>query len=627
VPQFGTRIACFKYEGIMEKKIFSLAILVATSLMVAPAMVGAAYYVVGDFNGWILPGNAMTDLGSGIWQLILSQISVGRHEFKVTVGDWSQIWPGSGNSWFYTDDGNITITFNATDIEDGWRGNWGRIGINVDPGAWTAVGGWQGWNNANPATAMTPLGSGVYYYQQVLAPNWYQWRAVVTGTWDAIGDDFRSITANSTEFEITASKPLARFWVDAIHGVIKVEAAELPPTLAKAFGASNILLHGMTSLTFTITNPATNTVALTGVAFTDNLPAGLVVANPSGLSSTCGGSATAVAESSSVSLSGATLPVNTSCTLSVNVTGTTAGMKNNTTEAVTSTNRGTGNTATASVNVQSLYVVGDFNVWNLPGNAMTDLGNGIWQLNLSQISVGRHEFKVTVGDWSQIWPGSGNSWLYTDDGNITITFNTNDIQDGWRGNWGRIGLNVDPGAWTAVGSWQGWNNANPATAMTPLGSGLYYYQQVLAPNWYQWRAVVSGTWDAIGDDFRGITPTSTEFEITASKPLARFWVDAIHGVIKVQATGIIYVAQDGLCGGKIPCVKSIQTAIDSAEAFTAIYVAQETYNENVISDNPNVITLQGGWDSSFTNCLSTTTINGSMTISDGTLIVGNIILQ
>jgi len=37
---------------------------------------------------------------------------------------------------------------------------------------------------------MTPLGGGVYYHQQVLAPGWYEWRAVVTGTWDAIGDDF-----------------------------------------------------------------------------------------------------------------------------------------------------------------------------------------------------------------------------------------------------------------------------------------------------------------------------------------------------------------------------------------------------------------------------------------------------
>lgn len=206
-------------------------LIVATLLALAATPAFGAYYVAGDFNGWNAAGNIMTDMGGGIWQTTLSGVG-GRHEFKVTIGDWSQNWPGSGNSWFFGDgSGNVTLTFNANDIQDGWRGNWGRMGTSTDPGTWTAVGDWQGWNNANPATAMAPQGGGIYKTQATLAPGWYQWKAVVTGSWDAIGDDFRSVNANTTWFEVTAEKPTAVFWVDALNGIIKVETVPEPATL------------------------------------------------------------------------------------------------------------------------------------------------------------------------------------------------------------------------------------------------------------------------------------------------------------------------------------------------------------------------------------------------------------
>ncbi|NVN97713.1 MAG: hypothetical protein HXX17_00180, partial [Geobacteraceae bacterium] len=124
-----------------------------------------------------------------------------------------------------------------------------------------------------------------------------------------------------------------------------------PPSIAKAFGAATIPLNSTTSLTFTITNPAANTIAQTGVAFSDTLPSGLVVATPNGLSSSCGGTATAVAGSGSISLSGGTIAANSSCTVTVNVTGIATGTNNNTSGNVSSTNGGTGNRASASITV------------------------------------------------------------------------------------------------------------------------------------------------------------------------------------------------------------------------------------------------------------------------------------
>jgi hypothetical protein len=124
-----------------------------------------------------------------------------------------------------------------------------------------------------------------------------------------------------------------------------------PPTISKAFGAAGILLNGSASLSFTVTNPAANSIPLTGLAFTDNLPAGLTVATPNGLSGSCGGGTiTATAGAGSVSLTGATLAADSSCTFSVNVTGTTVGIKNNSVQ-ITSTETGVGNTANSSITV------------------------------------------------------------------------------------------------------------------------------------------------------------------------------------------------------------------------------------------------------------------------------------
>ncbi|MGH9126076.1 MAG: beta strand repeat-containing protein, partial [Acidimicrobiales bacterium] len=123
-----------------------------------------------------------------------------------------------------------------------------------------------------------------------------------------------------------------------------------PPSISKSFGAATIPLGGSTSLSFTVTNPAGNGTQ-GGNAFTDTLPSGLVVSIPNGESGTCGGGTiTATAGSSSVSLSGASLADGATCTISVNVTGTTAGVQNNSV-TVSSTNGGTGNTAMASVTV------------------------------------------------------------------------------------------------------------------------------------------------------------------------------------------------------------------------------------------------------------------------------------
>jgi CSLREA domain-containing protein len=131
-----------------------------------------------------------------------------------------------------------------------------------------------------------------------------------------------------------------------------------PPSISKSFGAATLLLNGTTALTLTVTNHPSNTVALTGVGFIDNLPAGLVVATPNGLNNTCGGTTSAIAASGTISLSGGNIAVGNTCVVRVDVTGTSFGVKNNTTGSVTSANGGTGNTASASITVTDAPITG-----------------------------------------------------------------------------------------------------------------------------------------------------------------------------------------------------------------------------------------------------------------------------
>ncbi len=125
-----------------------------------------------------------------------------------------------------------------------------------------------------------------------------------------------------------------------------------PPAIAKSFAVSSIYTGASTTMTITAQNPNQSS-SLSGIGFTDVLTGGLVVATPNGLNGDCGGgSISAVAGSSLVSLSGASLAGGASCSFSVDVTGTTAGIKDNITSAVTSTEGGNGNAASASLEVK-----------------------------------------------------------------------------------------------------------------------------------------------------------------------------------------------------------------------------------------------------------------------------------
>ena len=107
------------------------------------------------------------------------------------------------------------------------------------------------------------------------------------------------------------------------------------PTGSKNFSPSPAIAGDPTTLTITLTNPNAG-AAIPLTTFTDNLPLGMVVADPASDSTTCsGGTVTAVPGADSITLTGGVIPVkvggtNGTCTITAKVVVANPGSVTNT---------------------------------------------------------------------------------------------------------------------------------------------------------------------------------------------------------------------------------------------------------------------------------------------------------
>ncbi|MGQ9837129.1 MAG: DUF7933 domain-containing protein [Cyanobacteriota bacterium] len=105
---------------------------------------------------------------------------------------------------------------------------------------------------------------------------------------------------------------------NAIPSIVPVPTAAPAPEFTeftKAFLPNPVTVNTPTTLEFQISNP--NSVNLTGLAFTDTLPSGLVVASPLNFTNGCGGVLTA--GQNVISLTNGTLGAGQACTINVDV--------------------------------------------------------------------------------------------------------------------------------------------------------------------------------------------------------------------------------------------------------------------------------------------------------------------
>jgi len=215
------------------------------AMMAMPAMAGTITtpHAAGDFNGWSASADPMTEtfVGSDIWTRSITGLTPGaRYEYKIADLNWSpNSIPLPGNSWLFADGaGNIDLTYDGNTYADTWSPTFDRFGQSTDGGAWTAVGSFQSqigggdWDNANVNTAMAPQGGGIYALTAVLTPGTYDWKAVVTGSWDAISWDCRSVNSANWSFTTDAVLDTVTFEVNGLDGTARVTVTPEPSTLA-----------------------------------------------------------------------------------------------------------------------------------------------------------------------------------------------------------------------------------------------------------------------------------------------------------------------------------------------------------------------------------------------------------
>ena len=177
----------------------------------------------------------------------------------------------------------------------------------------------------------------------------------------------------------------------AAQATLSVPTLE-PMAGTKVFVPAN--LHGNgppATVTITLGNP--NPVPLTGVAFTDPLPATVVVATPANAATSCGaGVVTAAPGTGTVSLANGSFGPNSSCTVTFNViasppTSFVDATRTNTIAGVTSTQGATAPTFSATVRVQTgAQVTKAFSPATIANGGLTTLTLTIQNLNASPLT-------------------------------------------------------------------------------------------------------------------------------------------------------------------------------------------------------------------------------------------------
>jgi hypothetical protein len=222
---------------------------------------------------------------------------------------------------------------------------------------------------------------------------------------------------------------------------------------------------------------------------------------------------------------------------------------------------------------------------------------GLMLQELENGAIGGHYGGIQDVFYKTKWPGHNVIWGSIS-GQVVRDSDGTGIQNAW--------INVYTRSWNYLTTV--WTNSHGNYTVGELPAGSYYLQA-----WH--------------DKYIGEYYNSAPTQGAATSVGVAQGNDTPDINFSLSQYDSIYVSKESSCSGHSLCFQNIQNGIASASVPTEVKITQETYNENIILDLDQVITLQGGWDTSFTSCSSYTTIHGSITITNGTMIIENIILQ
>lgn len=158
------------------------------------------------------------------------------------------------------------------------------------------------------------------------------------GSWTFSGGQLAPLSSCTVSVRVTSvvtpnsTNTIPAGGVTTANGATNASAAAATLTVipyvavSKGFNPSQIVPGVISQLTINVAN--SNSFDLTAFQITDNLPSGVAIAAPNGLSTTCSG--TPSAGVASVSLTNGTIAANSTCQISVNVTSSALGVYTNT---------------------------------------------------------------------------------------------------------------------------------------------------------------------------------------------------------------------------------------------------------------------------------------------------------